>query len=219
MNDKKKLLAIGGLGLVLLGVGAFQFTSFLFKPEVKVTVKETESSEPKRDPAQEERDRLMAMLPGPLPVRDPFLPKIVADQANANVPEAPTAPPAGSTAQRTSPPAGQSRPQNISIPPLDPLMNPLGALGGSPGGELPPMNLSPSAPMRSPEEFAYRLRGAVVGQRPVAIFEDDAGNQRMIPVGGSIDGQSKVVAIEEGRVTVRHRGRTLNLTLQGASID
>jgi type II secretory pathway component PulC len=58
------------------------------------------------------------------------------------------------------------------------------------------------------------VRGIVIGNRSVAVFEDENGNQRLIPEGGSVDGQTRVKRIERGRVTVETQGKEKTLTIE-----
>ena len=90
------------------------------------------------------------------------------------------------------------------------LGNPAGTTAPIGGGNI---GLSKSAPLRQPTEFAYTLKGVLVGKKPMAVFEDDNGNQRLVPLGGSLDGDSKVVGIEKGKVRIRHRGKDQTHTL------
>lgn len=55
----------------------------------------------------------------------------------------------------------------------------------------------------------------MTGSKPIAVFSDSNGNQRLVPVGGSLDGDSKVVAVEKGSVTIEHRGKKQRLSLGG----
>jgi hypothetical protein len=84
------------------------------------------------------------------------------------------------------------------------------------GGRLPgagEVGLTATGP--DPSAFSYRVSGVIVGARPAAVFTDPQGNQRLVSVGSSLDGDSKVVAIERGQVTVEHRGKKLRLSLGG----
>jgi type II secretory pathway component PulC len=83
-----------------------------------------------------------------------------------------------------------------------------GAIGAGGGA-----GLTQGAPLRQPGEFAYQVKGVIVGKKPMAVFEDDNGNQRLVPLGGSLDGDSKVVAIEKGKVRIRHHGKEKTLDL------
>ena len=82
-----------------------------------------------------------------------------------------------------------------------------GALGNAQIG------VAPSGP--DPSAFGYQVSGVIVGSKPAAVFTDSGGNQRLVPVGGSLDGDSKVISIDKGQVTVEHRGKKLRLPLGG----
>jgi hypothetical protein len=206
----KKAIVIAVLALALVGIGAFG----LMKPEPEYQPKVVATSADagndladngsgrdagggKQNEGKDLRaEQLMALVTGPLNPRDPF------EQGGATAAEAVTAQP---VVGNTPPPAATSARRSPSLPPLDPMG---GSLAG-PGG----VGLSPGQPLRQPGEFGYRVKGVVVGDRPVAILEDDGGNQRMVPLGGSVDGDSRVVGIEKGRVRIRHRGKDQTLTI------
>lgn len=205
---KKKTLVLVALAVVLVGVGAFGF----LRPEPQIPPKVVaRSSDAETGPAEkdapakksadvgkdERAEQLMALVTGPLSPRDPFEP-----QGSMGTEAVTAPPPAGASAP---PPPPQVR-RTPSVPPLDPLA---GSLGGTPSG----MGISPGPALRQPGEFGYRVKGVVVGSKPVAVLEDEGGNQRLVPLGGSIDGDSRVVGIEKGRVRIRHRGKDQTLTL------
>jgi hypothetical protein len=121
----------------------------------------------------------------------------------------------GATDRRgfVSPPPPVSRPvrrsnqSNYSIAPFSPLPGNLGSAGG-------PVTLSASGP--DPSRFGYTVSGVITGGgKPAAVFTDSSGNQRLVPVGGSLDGDSKVVSIDRSNVTIEHRGKTQRLSLGG----
>jgi hypothetical protein len=210
-NDKKKIAIVAALAVVIVAVGAFQLVGSSSAKPVAATKTESKGAEAEKAPARPKDQRevpqsILAMAGGPLSQRDPFQPptgfgdeRTKAMQANNSFASGPANPPAP---VRT----GGGRTGGGSVAPLDPLPSGMGGPSG-------PMALSPSAPLRAPGEFAYQVKGVIVGERPMAVFEDDNGNQRLVPLGGSVDGDSKVVGIEKGRVTVRHKGKAKTLTL------
>ena len=209
-NDKKKLAIVAALVVVVVAVGAFQLVGSSSAKPVAATKVDTKTADAEKTPARPKDQRevpesILAMAGQPLSQRDPFQPptgfgdeKTRAMQGNNSFASGQTTNPA--------PVRTGGRTGGGSAAPLDPLPNGLGAPGGS-------MALAPSAPLRAPGEFAYQVKGVIVGDRPMAVFEDDNGNQRLVPLGGSVDGDSKVVGIEKGRVTVRHKGKAKTLTV------
>ncbi|MCW5939818.1 MAG: hypothetical protein KF884_00160 [Fimbriimonadaceae bacterium] len=216
-TDNKRTFVLIGLVAVLFAVGAFQVIGGMAKPVVKVTSKpakdkQDEAQKPKQEPNPQE---LMALAHPSLPPRDPFTPQVVepdpvASNSNAtptlgtpNPPQEQAAPrPVRSSDFRPGPMTG-------SVP-VEPL--PLGAaptLGAAPG----PINLSKAAPLRQPDEFGYSVKGVIVGQKPLAVFEDAQGNQLLVPLGGSVGSDSKLLGIERGKVKIRHRGKDKTLAL------
>ncbi len=206
-GDKKKLIVVVAVLVVVLGVGAF---SFLSAPAPTVTATKTSSTKPstpgeagakpKTDP---QRDALMAMVTGPLPERDPF--KRPASTQTATEPTA--AAPAKPAAARPAVPAGRLSPPvaRTRVEPIDPL--PGGDTLGSPRGpSARGFEVTKGAPVRNPDEFAFRVQGVVLGEKPMAVLQDEEGNQTLVPLGGTIGG-GRVIAIERDGVRIRHRGK------------
>lgn len=208
MKDKKTLVLVA-LGIVLVAVGAFG----LLKPEPKITPKVVATAEPigkedtssptrnggKEEGKDERAEQLMALVTGPLNPRDPF-----EQQGPMRAVEAAAPPnnPGSGVAGNIPPPTRNVAP----VPPLNPVP---GTLGGTPGG----LGVSPGTPLRQPSEFGYRVKGVVVGAKSVVVLEDDNGNQRLVPAGVSIDGDSKVVSVSNGRVTIQHKGKQKTYTV------
>lgn len=189
--DNKKKLVFGALGVALLGVGAFQFVGGS-KDSPTAT-----AAEPKID-VSKALAQLRPSVP-PLSPRDPFAPGKLPGAAE---PE-----------QRPSEPAkgtGGSKPSmGGSQPPIN-WGDQLPQLGGSQTTEAVPV--TPQAPV-----FPYTLIGVVAGDTPAAVFTDTAGNQRLVTQGGSLDGDSKVVSIERGKVKIQFGKETLTLTIGGTA--
>ena len=60
----------------------------------------------------------------------------------------------------------------------------------------------------------FVVKGVLLGRKPIAVLEDSNGNQRLVALGGSIDGDTRIVAIEEGGITVVHKGKRMKFALQ-----
>jgi hypothetical protein len=207
-DDKKKLAIVGALVVVMLAIGAFQFATTGTQPAPPAEEKIEAKAEEQQilDEGAEGEPKVVAQV---LPQRDPFqaasLPPIVADDPPVATPPAPEP-------VRNRPQASPVRPaQSAQIRPYNPLPGqlPLPDVGG--------VQMNPLGGVPAPREdvFEYRVSGLIVGRKPVAVFADAQGNQRLVPLGGSIDGDSKVVGIDRGRVTVIHKGKTLTLTPGG----
>ncbi|MGE0002550.1 MAG: hypothetical protein AB7F50_09220 [Fimbriimonadaceae bacterium] len=208
MKDKKTLVLVA-LGVVLVAVGAFGF----LKPEPKITPKVVDTLEPAgspkadpqaasaaKEPGNDERaEQLMALVTGPLQPRDPFELQGSLQAVEVATPPTTNTPP---VAGNIPPPTRRTSP----VPPLEPVP---GNLSGPVGG----IGVSPGAPIRQPSELGYRVKGVVVGAKPVVVLEDDNGNQRLVPAGVSIDGDSKVVSVSKGRVTIQHKGKQKTYTV------
>ncbi|MBS1713781.1 MAG: hypothetical protein JST30_05535 [Armatimonadetes bacterium] len=172
-------------------------------------------SKPADKAAEKEMDpqkaMLLAMVKDPLPKRDPFQQQVATTgqttDPNAYMPE--QAPKSTKPAPTYQGPRRSYGGPGISgdVPPVNPLPD---GMGNQQGG---PVVLQGATPLRQPGEFAYQVKGVIVGKKPMAVFEDDNGNQRLVPLGGSIDGDSTVTGVEKGKVRIRHKGKDKTLRL------
>lgn len=204
MDDKKKKLALGGLVAVIAGVGAFQFTSGSAEPPKAAAKQEKKAIEVAEKQYAADEDPTGLIVASALPARDPFDGSSWQPKIEEPKPPAPVEPP-----KNTRPPrnVGGGR-INGSIPPFQVGNMSLPSANGD-------IKLEASKPMADPNAFGYAVSGVIVGHRPAAVFTDASGNQRLIPVGGSIDGDSRVVGISRGKVTIRHRDKTITMTVGG----
>jgi hypothetical protein len=91
-------------------------------------------------------------------------------------------------------------------------------LAGSFGQMSPlPGAMAPVHPKDEP--FGYKLVGSINGDRSAVVLQDAAGNQKLVPEGASIDGDSRVKRVENGAVVIEYRGKRLRLTVGGTSVD
>ncbi|MBX3111835.1 MAG: hypothetical protein KF857_07485 [Fimbriimonadaceae bacterium] len=210
MQDKKKLLVVGALVMVLCAVGAFTLmgggggSSAAAKPQA--TTKGSEkAAEPETtvDPAQEKINKLIASMGayGSMESRDPFA---VPAEAKSAV-EPPPAPPV----QKPSAPAKSGR---SSRPPrmeggTAPWQLPMPNGGQLPNGNQLPAQIVPR----------YRVKGVLVGKKSVVVIEDSNGNQRLVPQGGQLDPTTRVTNIEKGQITVNENGKSKTLPIEEGS--
>lgn len=206
MDEKKKIIAMVVLFLVVIGVGAFQFSSISGPTEntaVKKKAEEEKKLEAEKIKQDEEKDGksvLNPMFAQNLPARDPFAPGTLnAEPSVSNT-------------------AAQQNPQPLKPSNLGPGFKPF-----DPGGSVPSLpaagdsqgniGLQQGAPIRPADSLAYSLKGVLLGDKPAAVLQDDSGNQRLVALGDSIDGDSRVTNISQGKVTVRYKGKTVTLTV------
>jgi len=211
-DDKKKVMILGVLFVVIIGVGAFTMLGGSSTPPPTPKSDKKEDAKTVADKAAADAAAEAPKNPlyaAELSQRDPFEPRTIAGDAPKQ--SAVNPPPAASPLPN---PRGSRRGHSGG-----------GSIGTVPpvswnGGAIPTANgmqgsigISPAGP--DPSAFGYSVTGTLMGARPVAVFSDSQGNQRMVPVGGSLDGDSKVIAVEKGQVTISHRGKTLRLPLGG----
>lgn len=193
-DDKKKLIVVGALALVIVAVGVFQFTAGGSSPAPAPAKKVEKTVIPEDQPEPLKNPMFAANLP----VRDPF--KEPADiSAKFNKPNTPNPAPM----------------QKIDPPPTQ--VTPMPTVGIDKTG-----GFNPEAPVvvQPPEpQFTYRLSGVMLGAKPMAVFTDLQGNQRLILLNGALDPESKVLSISKDAVTVRFHGKTLRLTVEGNPND
>lgn len=211
-KEKQKIIVVAVLGVVIVGVGAFQFMGG-GSPEPQKAAKKSETASKSQsgdEPVMDEKKvELTKLITGSLPARDPFRPSPIEDATDPVALVAPPSPqPAASPPRgpRPSPMAGGVAPMNPmgSLPAAMPN-GAIGAVGGT------PVALQPGAPLRQPGEPAYSVAGVVIGKERMVVLQDDNGNQRLLKVGESLDGNTKVVSVEKGKVKVRAGGKTVEL--------
>lgn len=225
MDDKKKILILGALFVVMIGVGAFQFVKSGDPAPAATAEKKSETTpaggasatvDTKSGPGESQGGYKAAgdvtvdpalIVAAKLEPRDPFDGRKweKTEEVAPSVPP-PAAPKRPASASR--PPRGISgagfRPAGV---PIEGVLPEAGApVAGAPQGQLP-----------SVEDFPYVVAGTVSGDRPVVILTDPAGKQKIVPVGGQVDGDSQIVSISNGKVTVRHRGKTKTVPVGGTS--
>jgi len=201
MDDKKKLMALGAMGVVLLGIGAFQFVKASGSqapapaPKTEVSKAPSDSANANGDPASD----ILApqqndLVKGAYAYRDPFKPLV---DSNAR--------PAAQNPMQTP------RPQPTRIPdfPRDidtngGLPSPLPANGGT------TVPVKPQAPA-----YGFSLAGVIMGKKPAAVFIDAQGAQHLVELGGSLDGDTQLVDLDRDHVVLRVKGQTKTLTLGG----
>lgn len=214
-DEKKKLMILALLAVVIVAVGAFQFVAGSAPPPPAAEKKESKAEETPKAAEEEKPDVKNPAYAMALPQRDPFKQPSLAstEPAPPTATPAPTPPPAANRPNRVRRPGGG---RDISIPPF-PIDN-SGSLPGAVSAPPPlPGTLGGGSVALTPTEptMSYSVSGVIVGRRPAAVFTDGQGNQRLIPLGGSLDGDTKVVGIEKGKVTISHRGKKLQLELGG----
>jgi hypothetical protein len=239
LDEKKKMIAVGALGVVLLGMGAFKLLPSGSAPAPAPLAKKTAhpttvaSNETASAPKGEAGNANNAgtgsgavnsdgmpkitIDPQTLPPRDPFeIPPTTQDMTGApKTPDQPgprTFSHGSSNADRPMPPNRFKKPDvmqgNLPVLPIPD--------SGHPEGTKTADNSTakPAEPV-----FDYHLGGVMFGAHPVAVFADKAGGQRLVSVGGSIDGDAKLVSLSRDEATISFRGRTLRLPLGGDPVE
>ncbi|MFI5384913.1 MAG: hypothetical protein ACHQ50_02225 [Fimbriimonadales bacterium] len=185
-DSKKQLVVVIALAIVVVCVGVFQFAIGGTKPPPPAFLAKKEEKKVQPDVTKDGPPKnLFAVMS--LQARDPF-------EAAALAPD---------------PVKPTQQPAAIQ-PPVHPQIR---------GGALPPSEFGGNIPVNVqplPEEkFSFTLSGVMLGSKPMAVFRDGTGNQRLIMLGGSLDPESNVVSIDKDAVTVRFHGKTLRLTVEG----
>lgn len=231
-DEKQKLMVLGVLGVVVLGIGAFQLMPSGpstpagpkpsgWKPPVAV---EQKGPEPVKNPT------VVAMLPR----RDPF---DVPDEYRAKdqIPETVTpAIDSTRTPELPKPVESSERPRRRRPGSLRGRL-PLDPFGEDEGPEQLPAasnlkverektnsnaatTVPPVEPPKPPEPtFDYTLSGVIVGRRSAAVLRDKQGNQRLVTAGGMIDGEATLIEVRPGAAIVDVRGKRMRLEVQGDS--
>ncbi len=231
MDDKKKILILGTLFVLILGIGAFQFVkSGNQAPEAAAsTEKKVANTEPaekpastgtEADPATETADTKGEKTENggeAITSVDPAL--VVAAKLSPRDPFDGRRWDKGDTKAQTPPPTPEA-------PKVRPVRPPRGISGGgfAPYGVPPIGGVLPEAggtapvaggKMPSIDDFPYSVSGTMLGEKPLVVLTDQAGKQKIVTVGSAIDGDSQVISISNGKVIVRHRGKNKTLPVGG----
>ena len=199
MDEKKKLMVLGAMGVVLLGIGVMQFTKASAQnpapapqPTTTASAKDSSATDSNGQTGDQSAPQQNNLVTGAYAYRDPFKPLV---DANAPAPNL----------QNTTP---NTRPvqvaRNETIPPFP------GISGTLPPAEGKTVPLKPPAP-----EFGYKLAGVIMGRKPAAVFVDVQGVQHLVQLGGSLDGDTQLVNLDRDHVVLRFKDQIKNLTLGG----
>lgn len=235
-DDKKKLVVLAGLVVVVLGVGVFQFTGMnqpAPAPTAKNESKPEEGSEGKTAKAEgdttagaesgaatgepgaeatgteaKEEDPMKQLYAMALPSRDPFQEGVLPNQEEEGT--------AAPTNTKINPPVNHTprvnrgnRGPSIKMPPFNPMQGSLPPVGGD-------IQISPGggAPVALPND-GYTVSGVMTGKKNSAVLSDSQGNQRLVTEGQQLDGDSKVVSVRKGQVVIKRKGKTITLNVGG----
>jgi hypothetical protein len=210
MDEKKKLIVIGALTVVMLGIGTMQIVKSTSHPApapaaVATTAapaadKTEGDSTDKKDDAQ--APQANDLVKGSYAAHDPFKPLV---DANA---------PVSTVAQNTAPtkplPTRVARGEVFPPFPISKEGQLPGTVASVQGGVTTPVK--PAAP-----EFGYQLAGIIMGRKPAAVFVDTQGAQHLVQLGGSLDGDTRLVDLDREHVVLRVKDQTKNLTLGGGN--
>jgi hypothetical protein len=247
MDDKKKMMVLAGLVVVILGVGAFQFMQGPEPVETAKTEKASKkdlagstdtiassssagSSESAKDPmtpatalqVQNPDGTVGTAVVAKLMPRDPFdgsrwINETTISASNPT-PHQPVNQP--KPAANPAPAASNSNRYNgpkVSGSGFKPL-----SVGS---GDLAIPGVDPSAggisagKMPSIDDVNYQVSGTVNGKAQAAVFRDSSGNQRLVRAGDKLDPDTKVIAVSPGRVVIQHRGKTKVLKVEEPKKD
>ncbi len=212
-KDKKQMIVLGALVLLVLAVGAFQFMGPKPKPAPAAAVKkdvpkddELVAGGPEKvDPMDEYIKTLMANASSP---RDPFAPQAVVFEREPG--------------QQTpvDPPRTTYRPPSEIVGPV--IVNPNN--GGTNPGTFNGNNttLVPDSTLKTDgtNGMAFALRAVMIGKtKKLCILETIDGRQILITEGQSFgrNMESTVVEITEEYVVLKHLGKELKLGLNGGN--
>lgn len=232
MNKQTKQLAIiGVLAAVLLAVGAFQFmTPVPVPPLPEQTPAATPAGSPAGEASPEEsakpqasksdpiRDALLNYATSSATPRDPFKPagelaKEFAAPQGKNAP-AEAAPVVGNPSEGSRPVGPRYPRQNVQ--PMDPME---GSLAGGPNMGIAPIGsqgggqaaIDPRTITGGP---SYKVKGILVGTTRMVVLEDAEGNQKLVPEGGSVDGDTTIVRVRDNTVKISTRGKRKEVPLE-----
>ena len=213
-KDNKKIIVVGALVMVLCAVGAFTLLGggggSAPAPTAKTATTKgdpkVDDTKPKIDPAQAKIDAIIRNYgnynAGSGGSRDPFA---IPSGAKTALDEGPKQPP---VVQAPQPQGEKPTPRPPRFPGGEKGIKPWEMGGPLPnGGSTAPAQIVPR----------YKVKGVLVGSKPVVVVEDSNGNQRLIAQGGQLDPTTRVTSIEKGQITVNENGKSKTLPIEEGS--
>ena len=199
-KEKKQMMVLGVLALVIVGVGAFQFLGG--KPKEQSAESEKPASTTESDlvvlKPPDSEDSLInwdRTLFGVLDKRDPFKAQAIIVDEGDDVTTKPQPVPTNPGPTRPKPEIGSGG--NVPVDPGSP--NDL--TGGRALGEPP-----------------FDVAGIIQGSHStMAILRPDDGPQRVVSVGDSVGNDMTIVTITSSEVTVRYKGKYKTLKFRGGN--
>ncbi len=215
-NEKNKIIIIGALVLVMLGVGAFQLTK---APEpVGADIKKDEEAKIAKAVGAGSAVTIDGMSPAgeslvaTLPQHDPFTPRIldpsVVKARELQVQQAKEHKEAEArAAAETAKLAAESKlaASNSHVSPMDPN----GKIGPLPNTTA---NLSGNPESIQAAVPSFKLTGVILGDRPMAVLKDMNGRQKLVRVGDKVLDE-RVIVISKGKIVLQGQGQKRVLTL------
>jgi hypothetical protein len=195
MDEKKKLVIVSVLAVLLIAVGVFtMMPKGQPEPTVASDVKpEATAQSLQAPPPDAPKNPLVAAN---LSQRDPF---------SVEVPLAPVTT-AGGGPGAPSNPAAFVHPTTMKE--LKGSLLPGATADGTSGVGGNGQVVAPAIP-----PFSYTVTGVVVGRKPAAVFRDPTGNQKLIAQGGQLDGDTKVESVNLRFVAVSYHGKMMKLNV------
>lgn len=199
MNDeRKKVIILACLGFCVVTIGAMQLVGHKRPPALPDKPKELVAA------VDTKGATTVAGIKNPevadsLPDRDPFLPPADADPK----PATPVATPRIADVPAPFPHRSHSNANRAFDPlPLPGALPSAKGLAGQPAGTLTPVQ-------------NYRCVAVIQGSKPIAVFEDSTGNQKLVRVGAPVDGDTKLTEVHGNSVSIEVRGEKRRLTIGG----
>jgi hypothetical protein len=222
-KDKKQMLVLGALVLVIVAVGAFQFMGGKPKPAAKADEKKQDKPKDETlvaengetvDPMKAYIDSLIAGGGGP---RDPFAPQaVILDEPSDHQQPTYVKPVDPNGAQRPNEiTGGEIEPWRVNVDNGQPGM---GGFGGDQGNTGNGGSGVEPAPVNN--GMPYALRGVMLGKnKRMCMLELADGRQVLAFEGQKLgkDLETTVVEITEQYVVLSHRGKVTNLALLGGN--
>ena len=197
-REKKQLLVIGVLVVLILGVGGFQMMRG-DAPAPAPVAKKTDNDKKAAKEAEVKPIPNPQFLP--LPAKDPFMEAAFVTQGTADDPNL-QKPAEKKPVQSTHGNPKLGFDSNAPLPKDDLLM--------APGGKKTITPIAPPKPV-----FEYVLTGVIQGAHAAAVFDDGKGNQQLVEVGQAIGPNATLIQISRGAVRVKFNAETLTLNVGG----
>jgi hypothetical protein len=217
-KDKKQLVVVGVLVLVVLAIGAFQFMGMRPKPVAKEDEpkKEDKGEIVAQNDVQDPVKTMVEQLTGQASMpRNPFEAQAVVLEDEKETTTQPDPEITNGNGNVGRPPNGYKSEIGVGgfggaqVEPVDPT-NGNGLNGNS--------NITNGQPVQYSGDAPYILRGVIIGRKTMCMLQDAKGRDHLVREGENVPGTDHtILSITQKEIKINYQGRVRTLVLAGGN--